>query len=80
MQPRSDVTARGILKYSYSHESENLNINIVPEDEVSLRVMRDDLGRGEANKGGGQQQRDDLGGENLSAAVALELRHSSGEL
>ena len=42
--------------------------------------MRDDLGRGVANKGGGQQQRDDLGGENLSAAVALELRHSSGEL
>ena len=60
--------------------NESLDINIVPEDEVSLRVMRDDLGRGVANEGGGQQQRDDLGGENLSAAVALELRHSSGEL
>ena len=40
---------------------------MVPEDEVSLRVIRDDLGRGVANEGGGEQQRDDLGGENLAA-------------
>ena len=50
---------------------------MVPEDEVSLRVMRDDLGRGVANEGGGKQQRDDLGSENLAAAVTLELRHST---
>ena len=50
---------------------------MVPEDEVSLRVMRDDLGRGVANEGGGKQQRDDLGGKNLTAAVTLELGHST---
>ena len=50
---------------------------MVPEDEVSLRVMRDDLGRGVANEGGGKQQRDDLSGKNLAAAVTLELRHST---
>ena len=53
---------------------------MLPEDEVSLRVMRDDLGRGVANEGGGKQQRDDLGGKNLAAAVTLELRHSTREL
>ena len=77
MQPRSDVTAKGKLTDSSSYENENLDINIVPEDEVSLRVMRDDLGRGVANEGGGKQQRDDLGGENLAAAVTLELGHST---
>ena len=54
-----------------------VDINMVPEDEVSLRVMRDDLGRGVANEGGGKQQRDDLGGKNLAAAVTLELGHST---
>ena len=53
---------------------------MVPEDEVSLRVMRDDLGRGVANEGGGKQQRNDLGGKNLAAAVTLELGHSTREL
>ena len=53
---------------------------MVPEDEVSLRVMRDDLGRGVANEGGGKQQRDDLGGKNLAAAVTLKLGHSTREL
>ena len=56
---------------------ENLDINMVPEDEVSLRVMRDDLGRGVANEGGGKQQRNDLGGKDLTAAVTLELGHST---